>query len=280
MNIKFTKMHGAGNDYIYINGFEYTIDDPNKLAIFASHRNFGIGGDGIVTISPSQNADAFMRMYNADGSEGSMCGNAIRCVAKYLYDNNICKKENISIETISGIKYIEVFVENGICVGAKVDMGIGSFDTKEIAIDTEKAEFIDENITVLGNEYAMTCVSMGNPHAVTFVDSVDDLDLLKIGPHFENYKLFLNRINTEFVEIIDDNTVKMRVYERGSGETLACGTGACAVVCACIKKGILKFDTDNVVKLIGGDLIINVKPDYRVFMTGPATSVFTGEIDV
>lgn len=280
MNIKFTKMHGAGNDYIYINGFEYKISDPNEIAIFVSHRNFGIGGDGIVTISPSENADAFMRMYNADGSEGSMCGNAIRCVAKYLFDNNICKKENISIETISGIKYIEVIVENNVCVGAKVDMGIGSFNAKEIGIDTQKTEFIDQNITVLGKEYAMTCVSMGNPHAVTFVDSVDDLDLLKIGPYFENYELFINRINTEFVQIIDEKTVKMRVFERGSGETLACGTGACAVVCACIKKGILKFDTDNVVKLIGGELIINVKPDYRVFMTGPATTVFNGEIEI
>lgn len=279
MNIKFTKMHGAGNDYIYINGFEQKIEDIEKFAIFASHRQFGIGGDGVVMILPSENADAMMRMFNADGSEGKMCGNAIRCVGKYVYDNGICKKEKMAIETLSGIKYLDIKTKDGLFYSACVDMGIASFDTKDLPADTEKSELIDESIEILSKEYKITCVSMGNPHAVTFVDDVKSLDFSKIGTEFENYKLFPERINTEFVKKIDDTTIEMRVFERGSAETLACGTGACASVVACVRKGILEKNVDNKVILLGGELIINVKDDYRVFMTGPATKVFDGEIN-
>lgn len=277
--MKFTKMHGIGNDYIYINGFEENIDNPCQLAIKLSHRNFGIGGDGIVIIAKSDVADAKMRMFNADGSEGLMCGNAIRCVGKYLYDNDICKKETLKIETKSGIKKLELTIENNKATKALVDMENASFKTKSLPMSTKLDEFIDETIEIEGVRYNCTAVSMGNPHIVVFLDDdIDNLQLKEIGQKFENHELFPQRVNTEFVNIIDEKTVYMRVWERGSGETLSCGTGACAVVCACIKKGLLKFDTDNTVRLLGGELIINVNSDYRVFMRGTATKVFEGEI--
>ncbi|MFI3227464.1 MAG: diaminopimelate epimerase [Clostridia bacterium] len=278
--MNFTKMHGAGNDYIYINGFEQTIEDPSRVSEIVSDRHFGIGGDGVVMILPSEIADARMRMFNADGSEGEMCGNAIRCVGKFLYDNDICKKNNISIETLAGIKYLEMTVTDGIATHALVDMGIANFNAQEIPITSDSVEFIDQTVTILGEEYVGTGVSMGNPHFVVIVDDTASLDLPKIGPLFENHELFPKRINTEFVEIIDETTVRMRVWERGSGETLACGTGSCATVAALVKKGLLKFDTDNTVKLLGGELVINIKSDYRVFMSGSATKVFEGFMEV
>lgn len=280
MRINFTKMHGAGNDYVYINGFLQEIENPSELAIKMSDRHFGVGGDGIVIILPSKIADARMRMFNADGSEGEMCGNAIRCVGKFLYDNKICKKDEISIETLAGVKFLKMEIVEDLAVSALVDMGIANFTAKEIPITTDKECFIDEKITILDKEYIGVGVSMGNPHFVVFTTDIDNLDLPKIGPYFENNEIFPKRINTEFVEIIDQNTVKMRVWERGSGETLACGTGACATISACVKKGLLKFDTDNTVKLLGGELVINVKSDYRVFMSGSATKVFEGYMEV
>ena len=280
MKLKFTKMHGVGNDYIYINGFLQNIENPEELSKIISDRHFGVGGDGIILILPSNNADARMRMFNADGSEGEMCGNAIRCVGKYLYDYDICKKQNIAVETMAGIKYLDMTIDNGIATHAVVDMGIANFETKIIPINTDLNEFIEQTITIKGKDYTSTGVSMGNPHLVVFVDDTKSLKLLDIGPLFENHELFPKRINTEFVEVIDETTVRMRVWERGSGETLACGTGACATVCACIKKGVLKFDTENIVKLVGGELKIKVTSDYRVFMSGSATKVFDGEMEI
>lgn len=280
MKINFTKMHGAGNDYIYINGFLQNIDDPFGFSIFASDRHFGIGGDGIVLILPAENADATMRMFNNDGSEGKMCGNAIRCVGKYLYDNKIAHKTHLSINTLSGIKYLDLSVDsNDKVIGAKVDMGKYSLTPSSLPVISDKEELIDEPFYVLNEEVLLTCVSMGNPHAVCFVDDVDSLDLPKIGPAFENLELFPERVNTEFVQIIDERTVKMRVWERGSGETLACGTGASAVGVACVKKGIFKANVENTIKLIGGELKITVTDDKTVFMEGSATKVFEGEIE-
>ena len=278
MNIKFTKMHGAGNDYIYINGFTQTIKNPSEFTIFASDRHFGIGSDGVVLILPSEIADAKMSMFNADGSEGKMCGNAIRCVGKYLFDNKIIDKKNISVETLSGIKYLEMEVLNGEVSSVKVDMGEYSLKPSELPVITEKNQLVDEEIIVNGEKIKITCVSMGNPHAVVFVDNTSILKLEEIGPSFENLDIFPQRVNTEFVEIIDDKTVRMRVWERGSGETLACGTGACAVAVACVKKGILKENVPNTIKLLGGELSICVNTDKRVFMEGTATKVFEGEI--
>ncbi|MFI3115978.1 MAG: diaminopimelate epimerase [Clostridia bacterium] len=274
--MNFTKMHGAGNDYVYVNCFVEEVTNPEKLAIDISDRHFGVGSDGLVLILPSKIADAKMRMFNADGSEGEMCGNAIRCVGKYLYDNAICKKEDISIETLAGTKLLKMTVENGIATHALVDMGIANFIAQEIPVDVDSVECIDHEITVLGKTYQGTAVSMGNPHFVIVTQDVANLDLLTIGTHFENHKIFPKRINTEFVEIIDKTTVSMRVWERGSGETLACGTGACATVAGLVKKGILQFDTENTVKLLGGELVIRITKDFRVFMTGKATKVFDG----
>lgn len=280
MNISFTKMHGAGNDYIYINGFEQEIKDYSEISKILSDRHFGIGGDGVVGILPSKVADARMRMFNADGSEGEMCGNAIRCVGKFLYDNNICKKEEISIETLAGIKYLKMTISNEKATHALVDMGIANFKACEIPINTENNEFIDQKVVVFDKEYIGTGVSMGNPHFVVITEDVKNLDLQKIGPVFENLEIFPKRINTEFIEVINKNTINMRVWERGSGETLACGTGACAVVSACVKKGLVDFDTDCVVKLLGGELVIKVTSDFRVFMSGSATKVFEGTVEV
>lgn len=276
--MKFTKMHGCGNDYIYINCFEETVLNPNDLAIKLSDRHFGIGGDGVVLIVPSEKCDALMRMFNADGSEGKMCGNAIRCVAKYLYDNDIVKKDVMTIDTLSGVKTLQLDIKDGAVNTVSVSMGKASFVCKDIPVTFEKEEFIDEVIFVLGDDYIATAVSVGNPHIVILHADVSGLDLDKIGPHFENYHMFPERINTEFVELIDSNTVKMRVYERGSGETLACGTGACAVVSALVKKNILKPNEDIKVLLTGGELIINISNDFDITMKGSATTVFKGEI--
>lgn len=277
----FTKMHGAGNDYVYVNCFEEDIENIEQTAKQVSDRHFGIGSDGLVLILPSQVADFKMDMYNADGSQGKMCGNAIRCVAKYVYDNKMTDKKEIAIETLSGIKYIKVKTQSDKVTGATVNMGQPILNAKDIPTTFDGEMVVNKNINVAGVDVFVTCVSMGNPHCITFVPNVDDLKLENIGPDFENFEAFPDRINTEFVELIDDNTIKMRVWERGSGETLACGTGACASVVASILCGHCKKDMDIKVILLGGELIIRWDSESNnVFMTGPATTVFTGEIDI
>lgn len=277
--MKFTKMHGLGNDYVYVNCFEEKIDNPPAVARFVSDRHFGIGSDGLIMINPSKTADFEMEMYNADGSRGEMCGNGIRCVAKYVYDYGLTDKTQISVETLGGIKYLDLTVEDGKVSLVKVDMGKPELEADLIPIISEREQVIDEPIEVDGKEYHMTGVSMGNPHAVIYVDDVKGLDLEKIGPKFENHERFPKRINTEFVHCIDRQTVEMRVWERGSGETLACGTGACAVAVSSILNNLT--DTQVTVKLFGGDLQIEWDREKdRVFMTGPATVVFDGVIDI
>lgn len=277
--MKFTKMHGLGNDYVYVNCFEEKIDNPQAVARFVSDRHFGIGSDGLIMINPSKTADFEMEMYNADGSRGEMCGNGIRCVAKYVYDYGLTDKTQISVETLGGIKYLDLTVEDGKVSLVKVDMGKPKLEADLIPIISEREQVIDEPIEVDGKEYHMTGVSMGNPHAVIYVDDVKGLDLEKIGPKFENHERFPKRINTEFVHCIDRQTVEMRVWERGSGETLACGTGACAVAVSSILNNLT--DTQVTVKLLGGDLQIEWDREKdRVFMTGPATVVFDGVIDI
>lgn len=277
--MKFTKMQGLGNDYVYVNCFEEKIDNPPAVARFVSDRHFGIGSDGLIMINPSKTADFEMEMYNADGSRGEMCGNGIRCVAKYVYDYGLTDKTQISVETLGGIKYLDLTVEDGKVSLVKVDMGKPELEADLIPIISEREQVIDEPIEVDGKEYHMTGVSMGNPHAVIYVDDVKGLDLEKIGPKFENHERFPKRINTEFVHCIDRQTVEMRVWERGSGETLACGTGACAVAVSSILNNLT--DTQVTVKLLGGDLQIEWDREKdRVFMTGPATVVFDGVIDI
>lgn len=277
--MKFTKMHGLGNDYVYVNCFEEKIDNPPAVARFVSDRHFGIGSDGLIMINPSKTADFEMEMYNADGSRGEMCGNGIRCVAKYVYDYGLTDKTQISVETLGGIKYLDLAVEDGKVSLVKVDMGKPKLEADLIPIISEREQVIDEPIEVDGKEYHMTGVSMGNPHTVIYVDDVKGLDLEKIGPKFENHERFPKRINTEFVHCIDRQTVEMRVWERGSGETLACGTGACAVAVSSILNNLT--DTQVTVKLLGGDLQIEWDREKdRVFMTGPATVVFDGVIDI
>ena len=277
--MKFTKMHGLGNDYVYVNCFEEKIDNPPAVARFVSDRHFGIGSDGLIMINPSKVADFEMEMYNADGSRGEMCGNGIRCVAKYVYDYGLTDKTQISVETLGGIKYLDLTVEDGKVTLVKVDMGKPELKAELIPIVSDNEQVLDEPIEVDGKEYRMTGVSMGNPHTVIYVDDVKNLDLETIGPKFENHEKFPKRINTEFVRCIDRHTVEMRVWERGSGETLACGTGACAVAVASILNNLT--DTQVTVKLLGGDLQIEWdKEKDRVFMTGPAKVVFDGVIDI
>ena len=275
MKLEFTKMHGIGNDYIYFNCMEKELDDPEGVAIKMSPRHFSVGGDGIVMICRSDVADAKMRMFNADGSEGKMCGNAIRCVGKYLYDNKIVDKTEISIETLSGIKYLSLTVKDGKAEFIRVDMGNAILEAQKIPVIANDPP-VRFPLEIDGKTYEMTCVSMGNPHAVTFLDEIDDLPLEKIGPIFENHKIFPERVNTEFVKIIAKNHLKMRVWERGSGETWACGTGACAVATASILCGYSDFDTPIKIDLIGGSLEILCTKDFRVFMSGGATKVYDG----
>ena len=277
--MKFTKIQGLGNDYVYVNCFEEKIENPPAVARYVSDRHFGIGSDGLIMINPSEVADFEMEMYNADGSRGEMCGNGIRCVAKYVYDYGLTDKTQISVETLGGIKYLDLTVEDGKVSLVKVDMGKPELEADLIPIISEREQVIDEPIEVDGKEYHMTGVSKGNPHTVIYVDDVKNLDLEKIGPKFENHERFPKRINTEFVHCIDRNTVEMRVWERGSGETLACGTGACAVAVASILNNLT--DTRVTVKLLGGDLQIEWdREKNHVFMTGPAKVVFDGVIDI
>lgn len=274
--MKFTKMQGLGNDYVYVNCLKEKIQNPSELAKKISDRHFGVGSDGLIMINPSDKADFEMEMYNADGSRGEMCGNGIRCVGKYVYDYGLTDKTNISVETLGGIKHLELYVEEGKVVRVKVDMGHPILKPSEIPVVADGEQAVDEPIEVEGKEYRMTCVSMGNPHAVIFVDTdVKELPLETIGPKFENHKRFPNRVNTEFVRVIDRHTAQMRVWERGSGETLACGTGACAVAVACALNGLTEDDVT--VQLLGGDLEIQwEKSSDTVYMTGPAEVVFDG----
>ncbi|MBQ4128400.1 MAG: diaminopimelate epimerase [Ruminococcus sp.] len=278
--LKFTKMHGIGNDYIYINAINQQIDDPCALALKLSQRRFSVGGDGVILICKSDVADAKMRMFNADGSEGMMCGNGVRCVGKYVYDNLITDKsrDTITIETLSGIKTLKITAVNGKAQMLRVDMGKAILKAHDIPVIYNSETVINKPLVVNDKEYLVTCVSMGNPHCVTFVDDVDSLELEKIGPYFENHEAFPQRINTEFVKVIDENTLQMRVWERGSGETWACGTGACATVVAACENGYCKKGEDITVHLRGGDLIISYT-DETVFMTGPATKVYDGVIE-
>lgn len=278
--MRFTKMHGIGNDYVYVNCFEETIENPEEVSIKISDRHFGIGSDGLVMIMPSDKADFRMRMFNADGSEGNMCGNATRCIGKYVYDNHLTDKTEITLETRSGIKYLTLYPENGKVQTVLVDMGKAILNPASIPMKAEGEEFISKPVEVNGKNVNITAVSMGNPHAVTFVDDVESLDLEKIGPDYENHPLFPERVNTEFAKIIDDHTVMMRVWERGSGETWACGTGACACAVACVKNGFFPYDKEITVKLRGGDLYITYKNDNTVLMRGPAETVFTGSIEI
>ena len=273
--MKFTKMHGCGNDYVYVNLFEENIDDPASLSIAVSDRHFGIGADGLITIGPSDVADFRMRIYNADGSEAEMCGNGIRCVAKYVYDHKLTNQTEISVESGAGIKYLQLTTENGKVTKVRVDMGEPKLAPAEIPVEAQGQKVIDEPITAAGKEWRMTCVSMGNPHAVVFVDDVEHFELEKYGPAFEHHERFPKRTNTEFVQVISKTEASMRVWERGSGETWACGTGTCATVMACILNG--KTENQVLVHLRGGDLLIEYDPESNhIFMTGPATEVFTG----
>ena len=281
MKLHFTKMHGIGNDYIYFNAFDQEIPDPAELSKKLSDRRFGVGGDGIILICPSDVADAKMRIFNEDGSEAQMCGNGIRCVAKYLYDYAFVPEDQttVTVETLSGIKTIELTVEDGEAVAAKVDMGAAILTPADIPAAFDGDSAIDQPLSVDGAEYRVTAVSMGNPHCVTFVDDVDGLDLIKIGPLFEHHAAFPERVNTEFVKVIDDHTLQMRVWERGSGETWACGTGACSSAVAACLNGCCKKGEDITVRLRGGDLVIRYTDD-TVIMTGPATTVFEGTVEV
>jgi len=279
MRLEFTKMQSCGNDYIYINCLEREISCPESLSIVLSDRHYGIGGDGIVLICKSDICDAKMRMFNLDGSEGKMCGNAIRCVAKYLYDNGIVKKDVMTIETLSGIKTVQVHTQNGSVYSVKVDMGKAELAPSKIPVLLPGESIINEPVEIGGRSYNITCVSMGNPHAVVFWDELDSLNIAEIGPLFEHHELFPDRVNTEFVKVIDRNTIRMRVWERGSGETLACGTGACAAAVAAVLNGYCDKGKDIRVLLLGGELIIRYT-DETVFMTGDCSKVFEGVVEI
>lgn len=277
--MKFTKMHGCGNDYVYVNCLDKEMKNPGEVSKIVSDRHFGIGSDGLILVCPSKVADFRMRMFNADGSEGEMCGNGIRCVAKFVYDYRLTDKTQISIETGAGIKYLDLTVEAGKVSLVKVDMGEPILKASDVPVISEKEKVIDEPIEVAGKEWKMTCVSMGNPHAVVYVEDTASFEIEKYGPHFENHSVFPKRTNTEFVQIISRTELNMRVWERGSAETLACGTGTCA----CVMASILNGYTDNkvLVHLLGGDLIIEYdEKTNHIFMTGPATTVFEGEIEL
>ena len=278
MGIHFTKMHGTGNDYVYINAFEENVENAEELAVRISDRHFGVGSDGLILVAPSQIADCRMIMYNADGSEGAMCGNGIRCVAKYAYEHGIVKDSHISIETKSGIKKLELTVEDGIVTYVKVNMGRAVLRPEEIPVKAEGENFVAEPLTVEGKEYTVTCVSMGNPHCVIFTSGIDELDLEKTGPLFENHEMFPDRINTEFVEIVDEHTIRMRVWERGSGETISCGTGTCAAVVAAVLNGYFRRGEEIEVQIRGGKLYDTYMENGEVLMKGPAVTVFEGEL--
>lgn len=281
--MRFTKMHGIGNDYVYVNCLEEKIENKSVVARFVSDRHFGIGSDGLICINPSDEADFEMEMYNSDGSRAEMCGNGIRCVGKYVYDYGLTDKTSISIQTLAGIKYLDLTVEDGKVTLVKVNMGAPILTPAEIPVQLSHAKgkdkIVDEPILVDGEIYNITCVSMGNPHTVVFVDDVDNLELEDMGPLFEHYEIFPKKTNTEFVKVIDKTHVQMRVWERGAGETLACGTGACATAVACALNGLTE---DRItVKLLGGDLDIYWdREENLVYMTGSATTVYDGDLPI
>ena len=277
--LRFTKMQGAGNDYIYFNCFDHQVGSPESLAVLLSDRHFGIGGDGVVLICPSQKADARMRMFNLDGSEGKMCGNAIRCVGKYLYEEGIVKKQDMTIETLSGIRPLHLYVQSGTVTSVTVDMGKAILNPDQIPVNLPGVDAVGRTITVGDKEYEVTCLSMGNPHCVVFCNNLDNLPLSEIGPLFEHHPLFPQGVNTEFVRVLDRTTIQMRVWERGSGETFACGTGACAAAVASVLRGHCLENKDITVKLLGGELMIRYTPQ-AVFMTGKAQRVFEGTIEI
>lgn len=277
--MKFTKMQGLGNDYVYVNCFEEKVENPSELAVKVSDRHFGIGSDGLILIRPSEVADFRMTMFNADGSESEMCGNGIRCVGKYVYDYGLTDKTEVSVETLAGIKYLKFIIKDGKVDMVTVNMGEPILKPELVPVVGEGDAVIDSPIEVAGKEYKMTCVSMGNPHSVVFVDDVDNFPLHEVGPLFEHHKAFPRRVNAEFCQVIDRTHAKMRVWERGTGETLACGTGTCATAVACILNG--KTEDEMTITLLGGDLIIRWDREKNViYMTGPARVVFDGEIDV
>ena len=278
--MKFTKMHGTGNDYIYVNGFEEKLENPSEAAVKLSDRRFGIGSDGLILILPSDVADCRMEMFNSDGSIGKMCGNGIRCVAKYVYDRGLVKKDVLRVETRSGVKTLQLRVEDGKVASVRVNMGQPELDPEKIPVLFSKDRMVDEEVyTPSGNVWRVTCVSMGNPHAVIFVDDVEGLNLPAIGPEMEKHAMFPERANIEFAQVTGPHEVQMRVWERGSGETLACGTGACACAVASVLTG--KTDRDVTVHLRGGDLHIFWDPDTDdVYMEGPAAFVFDGTVEI
>lgn len=277
--LRFTKMQGAGNDYIYVDGNSSAIQDKSTAAIKLSNRNFGIGSDGLVFIYPSDVADFRMQMFNSDGSEAEMCGNATRCVGKYVYDNGLTSKKEITLETKAGIKYITLLDGDSVSRKAMVDMGEPILDPELIPVNINKNPVLKYPLSVDGRIYPITCVSMGNPHAVIFLEdnSLQKLDLTVLGPPIESHPVFPKKTNTEFIEVVDRNTINMRVWERGAGETLACGTGACASVVAAILNGYC--DRKVKVHLLGGDLDIEWREENNhVYMSGEATTVFEGEV--
>lgn len=292
MTIKFTKMHGCGNDYVYVNCFEQHIPEPEKLSEYVSDRHFGIGSDGLVLIMPSDTCDFRMRMFNADGSEAQMCGNASRCIAKYCYDHKLTSKKEFTLETLAGVKILKVYTfddlglssKGGLAAGDKVakvtvNMGQPILKPADIPVACANPDLcVDQPITIMGEEQRMTCVSMGNPHAVYFRDDVEEMDLEKVGPAYENDPAFPQRVNSEFVHIYNNTHARMRVWERGSGETWACGTGSCATLVACVLNG--KTDRKIVLDLNGGSLELEWDEQTNcVFMTGPATEVFQGTLE-
>lgn len=278
--MKFTKMNGIGNDYIYINGFEEKVDDPSALAIKLSDRHFSVGSDGVIIILPSKVADFRMRMFNADGSEGKMCGNGTRCVAKYVYEKGLTDKTCVTLETLAGIKTLDMDVEDGVVKSVSVQMGKADFKASDVPVIFGGDEMVSQKLSLECGEWVITCVSMGNPHCVTFVNDTKSLDLEKIGPQFEHNPIFPERVNTELIKVIDDATLEMRVWERGSGETLACGTGACASVAAAVKNGICEMNKEITVRLLGGDLKITCGSDYSITMRGPAEFSYEGEVNI
>lgn len=275
----FTKMEGCGNDYVYVDCTKNEMKNPGEIAKKVSDRHFGIGSDGLILIKSSEKADFFMEMYNADGSRSAMCGNGIRCVGKFVYDKGLTNKTQVAVDTLAGIKYLDLNVVDGKVASVKVNMGNPILEADKIPVKASKTPVINEKITVAGKEYEMTCVSMGNPHAIVYMDSIDDLEIEKIGPLFEHHEVFPERTNTEFIEVVDRKTLKMRVWERGAGETWACGTGACATLVASVLNGLC--ENEATIKLLGGDLKITWDRERDlIFMEGPATTVFEGTIEI
>ncbi len=279
MKLKFTKMQGCGNDYIYIDCFEQTVSEPEKLTVKLSDRHFSVGGDGVILICPSDKADCKMRMFNLDGSEGNMCGNGIRCVAKYMYERRGLRKENITVETKSGIKQLKTDAVKDKVLLVTVDMGKPKFDCESVPVIADKKEMLDEKITVNNIDYKVTCVSMGNPHCVIFCDDIENIDVCGIGDSIAESGIFPNGVNVEFVTVTDGYNMKMRVCERGSGETLACGTGACAAVSAAVKLGRVPQNRKIKVELLGGELYVT-STDSTVTMAGGAEIAFDGEVEI